>query len=252
MSERMSWYGISEFICNLGKVSQGSGGEWNQIVNLGGNSVYCWMLYCFGSNAVTHFRGTDDIDLLAIKIGTFDYLLQIMKDQKLVTKWEQYPSQGIDDKCTYEVMTPGKLSRGQTIVVDLYQSERGIVRFNNRKITCDKVIKDPPVVLGCHVAPSLRDIFLLKMDIVNDSRSGLRTKDQDDVLAIHIMANSTKVDFLVFVYEMVDDSFVRGESILQVKERLANLKTLFSRRDVKKQIDTKVVLDLINKLTSTY
>lgn len=252
MVERLSWYGINQFICSLGKTSQESGGEWNQIVNLGGNSVFCWMLYCFGDRAVTHFRGTDDIDLLANRIGTFDYLLQIMKDKKLVTKWEQYPSRGIDDKCTFEVETPGKFSRGQTITVDLYQSDRGVVRFNNRKISCNQVVQDSPVVLGCHVVPSLRDIFFLKMDVVNDSDIGLRIKDQDDVLAIYVMANHTQQDFLSFVNEMVQDSFRRGESIYQVKARLDNLKKLFSRPDVKKQIDTKAVLSLVDKLIKAY
>lgn len=252
MSERFSWYGINEFICNLGKISQESGGEWNQIVNLGGNSVFCWMLYCFGGKAVTHFRGTDDIDLLANRIGTFDYLLQIMRDRRFVTNWEQYPSQSFDDKCTYKVRTPGKFNPNQIIVVDLYQSNTGIVRFNSREMSCDQVVKDAPVVLGCHVAPSLRDIFFLKMDIISDSRSGLRIKDQDDVLAICVMADSIGQSFLGYINEMVFDSFERGESIYQVKARLDNLKRLFLRPDVKKQIDTKEILGLINKLTNAY
>lgn len=231
-TERLSWYQVGDFLGNMAK-AQAELGVY-QIINIGGNAVYYWLLSTMGPSAITNFRGTEDLDMISFSQGKFRNVLGIMQDNGCIKGWSRRPSFGFTDKQTYEIGLnelngaglPGKLK------VDMYSAKFGNVHFNGRILKLDRIILEPPVQLtenieGVVMVPSLLDLFLFKTDVILGSNSGLRDKDMADVLAILFMGSQTGNGIDKFVGSMVDSDNITGLSVEDTRKKLVELQRLF-------------------------
>ena len=231
-TERLPWYQIGNFLDNMAK-AQGDLGIY-EIMNIGGNAVYYWLVSTMGQNAITNFRGTEDLDMVSFSQGRFRNVLGIMQDRGCIKGWNKRPSSSFTDKQTYEIGLNKLNGAGLPInlKVDMYSAKFGDVHFNGRTLKSDKIILDPPVRLtdnieGIVIVPSLLDLFLFKTDIILGSNSGLRDKDMEDVLAILFMGSQAGDGIDKFIRSMVDNDTVTGLSIEDTRRKLIELQELF-------------------------
>ncbi|GEM_PF-6770367 len=220
----IEWYPIASLLGSVNSAVREVGLSPDDVINLGGNAVYCWMLYHFGPNSVTSFRGTHDLDFLISDDGKFDYVLDSLRDTGKVRSYEKRSSPGLEDKVTYEVIAPAFLGFTMGLGVDVYMPSSTGARLNRRHLYRDVVIREAPVDLGFATVPSLFDIFLMKMDICLDSHSGLRDKDRSDIATLAVIRGDS---FSEFVQRMIDDSSYSGESTSDICMKLNELYKLF-------------------------
>lgn len=231
-TERLPWYRVGDFLGNMAKVQEELGVY--QIINIGGNAVYYWLLSTMGPSTITNFRGTEDLDMVSFSQGKFRNVLGMMQDNGYIKGWNRRPSYGFTNKQTYEIGLnelngaglPGELK------VDMYSAKFGKVHFNDRILSLDRIILEPPVQLtenveGIVMVPSLLDLFLFKTDIILGSNSGLRDKDMADVLAILFMGSQTGDGIDKFISSMVDNDTVTGLSLEDTRRKLIGLQKLF-------------------------
>lgn len=234
---RLPWFRIDRFLTEMGEVAQEAGLEDTDLVHMGGNGVYNWMLYILGEEATTHFRGTYDVDLVTFNPGRVNYLLDLMQDRGNIQSWKKHPAYGFLDKDCYTVNWEVSNGSGtpESLVLDVYapRSTEGEIHFNDRTLRPGELILDPPVRLwelekdrGMVVVPSLRDLFLLKMDIVLSSRSGLREKDETDVIMLVAMTEKTGVGFEDLLRSLVTDDGIKGYRFEDTQQRLQELRSL--------------------------
>ncbi len=220
----LEWYPVARLLDSINSTARSGGLRPEDIINLGGNAVYCWMSYYLGPNSVTNFRGTHDLDFLVSNKGLFDYVLDSLKDSGGVKKYENRSAIGLEDKYSYDVIAPAILGFSGGLEIDVYAPSSDGVRFNRRVLSNSMVVREVPVDLGFATVPSLFDLFLLKMDICLDSRSGLRGQDGVDIAAIAVMAGN---DFPGFIKGMIKDSCNSGVSIKNIRVQLDELYKLF-------------------------
>ncbi len=189
---RMDWWKMCDFVFKLGKTSQNEGS--NDLMHIGGIAVFLRGLLAFGNQAVSHFRGTEDMDLVSFRPGALEDALTEMKAKKEILGWRKQTSRQFPDKESVVVDMPkGNDPAGLSqIPIDLYQSHKPhstAVRFNERTFQSDQVISDLPEVVpglvkfGQFVTPSVRDLFRLKLEPVDTTNAQkLREKDKMDVL----------------------------------------------------------------------
>ena len=232
--ERLSWYQLEGFLAGMGKAAEELQIRDPDLIHIGGVSIFYRGLDTFGPSAVPNFRGTVDLDVLSFGPGSFDYLMDHMKDKGQIESSKKRTSMGFPDKFTYEVAMPKDNNVGaiHEVKVDLY-SASGRVKFNDRFMTPDAIVLDPPERLhglsrqkGMVVVPSLRDSFIIKMDIVASSHSGLRDKDQGDILWMLGMIAKRKERFDDYLgVMMADEGWRTGYKGAGAK--LGELKSLF-------------------------
>lgn len=231
-TERLPWYQVGNFLDNMAKTQEELGVY--ELINIGGNAVYYWLLSTMGPSAITNFRGTEDLDMVSFSQGKFRNVLGMMQGKGYIKGWNRRSSYGFTNKQTYEIGLnelngaglPGELK------VDMYSAKFGKVHFNDRILSSDRIILEPPVQLtenvkGIVMVPSLLDLFLFKTDIILGSNSGLRDKDKADVLAILFMGVQVGDNIDKFVGSMVDNDTVTGLSIEDTRKKLIGLQKLF-------------------------
>lgn len=233
--EKFEWYQINAFLQNMGQVAAELNVPNEALIHIGGTANFYRLHQAFGPVSIFHFRGTHDMDAISFRRGTLQQILERMKQDGAIASHSMRNAASLPDKkCVYVEFSssnyPG-LSNG--FEVDLYESESSELRFNNRKMKRDRIIFDKPERLilpnhqGLAVVPSLRDNFLIKMDIVDYSRMGLRPKDQFDILVMLRICTVLKVDFKVLSEALLDD-FRREGSRRSLKMKLTQLRKLFT------------------------
>jgi hypothetical protein len=136
------------------------------------------------------------MDVVCFKPGALQRVLDVLKNEPdSNVSGYTFSYSHLPDKRKFNVgfknpRTPGT---PDAIAIDYYESKTGKIDFNNRVIDRSKIVLDPPETLdlqtlnprktrGLISVPSLRDSFVIKMDVMDFSRIGLRSKDKLDAL----------------------------------------------------------------------
>ncbi len=256
LDERFHWYQVNHFLLGFARMGVNLGLEAADIVHLGGTANFYRLYQAFGPQAVQHFRGTHDMDIISFRQGKAQRVLDGMvadyrkEGERLgagkvrLTRVRDYstrPSLSLPDKRSFYVALdyrdmPGTASGFE---IDVYESRGGQIRFNNRVLTKDRIIFDPAESLelttlakgqnrGLISVPSLRDYLILKTDIVDFSRSGLRIKDQFDILTLLKICGVLGVDFNHLVTSVVEVNSTSGATA-RLQELARLLKDPFSK-----------------------
>lgn len=189
--ERFEWFNVNNFLHILAQVAEGLELRPEDMVHIGGISLFYRCYEAFSSSAVMYFRGTRDMDIISFRQGSVKQLLDTVVNTPVyqVSYYEEFrDSQSLPDKKSVTLELEDDIKRKRKFGIDLYESASSKIRFNDRVLLENKVILDPPERLsfprykGLVSVPSLRDAFIIKMDIIDCSQTGLRPKDQLDVL----------------------------------------------------------------------
>lgn len=230
--ERLEWYQVNNFLIELARASKLLKLGATDIVHLGGTASFYRTYQAFGPRTVMHYRGTHDMDVISFKPGalqqTLDFLVSqhnqensrlgieeqhttdLRKGRPRLHRTQAYSTRNSlslpDKKSVYLTLdyadNPG-ISSG--FELDVYESAANQIRFNNRIFTKDRIVLDRPETLelktlssndrGLVSIPSMRDYLIIKTDIIDFSRRGLRTKDKFDILATLQVCQELGVDF---------------------------------------------------------
>lgn len=235
--ERFDWYKVNNLLLDMGRTSAVLGMEPQDLVHMGGSATFYRLYQAFGPMVVSHFRGTHDIDIMSFSRGAVQRVLDVMKaDEKFPIKsYTVGHAFNLPNKRSIYIDLGQNLPGSSTgFEIDIYEPERDAITFNHRVMSRNQIILDPPEQLklstlnpradrGLVSVPSLRDSFVIKMDIMDYSLSGLRLKDRIDVLATLSVCKAIGYDFRELLDAVVDTSPV--EPALR---RLLELEKLFS------------------------
>jgi hypothetical protein len=253
-TERFNWYRLNRFLLELGKASENLKLSEANIIHIGGTALFYRAYQTFGPLAMVHFRGTHDMDIVSFSQGTINNVLDLLKSQpnSLVKEYTANFSTSLPNKRTFQIKlskSPGKNDKNELdltkfsgiaflglleeIKLDVYEPDKNqAIKLNNRLLTTDKLIFDPPEKLslpnryGCVSVPSLVDYFILKMDIVDYSESGLRPKDKLDILVLVSICKRSGIEFGTLLEKMIKAGASKQEGVLS---RLENLENLFGK-----------------------
>lgn len=236
--DRFEWFGVSNFLHSLAMVADSLDLRPEDLIHIGGVSLFYRCYEVFGSSATMSFRGTRDMDVISFRQGSVRQVLDtiVHTPRYQVGYYEGFrDSFSLPDKKSVTLELHDSVKGKRKFEVDLYESSSGNIRFNNRVLSEAKVILDPPEKLaipyykGLIAVPSLRDAFVIKMDIVDYSKAGLRPKDQLDVLTIlRIFQEAGKsIDGLL-------TAIIQTSEIPSALNKLSTLEQLFlePRRDL--------------------
>src|SRR3990167_3311338 len=76
--ERFDWYKVNNLLLDMGNAAADLKMKPTDIVHLGGSAMFYRCYQAFGSKAVSHFRGTHDIDLLCFNRGAVQRVLDVL------------------------------------------------------------------------------------------------------------------------------------------------------------------------------
>lgn len=229
--ERHEWYQINSFLQKVGQAGVELDLQPKDMVHIGGTGNFYRLYAAFGPSATIHFRGTHDMDIVSFNQGVARRVLDRIKGMpdSPILDYTIRKSPNIPDKMSIYVALNSKNMPGLStgFELDVYESSTGLIRFNKRLFTAERLILDPPEKLilpphrGFVIVPSLRDYFIIKMDIVDYSKSGLRSKDQVDILATLATCDKTNVEFSELLEALIQTSSPKSVSVkLNVLERL--------------------------------
>lgn len=206
---RLEWYHMVSFLKSLGQTAVRLELSPSDLIHIGGNAQFYHLLEAVGSAAFFHFRGTHDVDLLSFKQGVTKQLLDTMATRSIgdVSDYEIRRSPNLPDKKSGIVsLSPCNDPALPTrIAIDVFEPSDKLIHYNRRILSKDRLIFDPPRRLdlpwtyGTVNTPSTRDIFIMKMDVIDFSQSGLRAKDMLDILSIFRVCEvwGFKTDYLL-------------------------------------------------------
>lgn len=261
LEERPVWYQVNHFLLELAQSQSALHINPAEMVHLGGTGNFYRLYQIYGSRAVMHFRGTHDMDIINFRPGNIQRVVEKMvrdyedetgRDRDEMGRprpkprlhrvsgfGERRESTSLPDKfSTYVTLdyrdNPGIAKRYSGFEIDIYETNTGRIKFNDRVFTQDKVILDPPEVLhimspggkgreGVAVT-SLRDYFIIKMDIVDLSRQGLRTKDILDVLTLVKICDDSGKSFEGLLEDLVSPEV---NSVHSAKKKIGQLSQVF-------------------------
>jgi hypothetical protein len=231
--KRFDWYQVNSFLQRMGTAAQELHLGMSDVVHIGGTANFYRAYQVFGNSAVMHFRGTHDMDLVSFNQGIvqrlLDRIINTDMDNSVVQEYQVRRSTSLPDKKVVDVSLGNRGNPGLPLAfsLDLYESESGVVRFNNRILTPDKIILDPPEQLqlpghrGLVTVPSVRDGFIIKMDVVDFSESGLRPKDALDIFVTMAMCEKLGINFADPVNAVIETS-----NKISAKNKLSQLQSL--------------------------
>lgn len=226
--DRIEWYRMGFLIKSMGQTAASLEMLPQDIVHLGGTACFYRCYEAFGPLAISHFRGTHDLDLLSFTPGAVQRVLDRMVNTTGlgVEDYTVCRSSSLPNKKSVELELASandpKLRKG--LRVDIFESQNGHVKWNDRFFTHDKIVFDAPELLklperwGMVAVPSLRDNFVLKMEVVDFSQCGLRPKDIFDILATLKVADIIGIDFRGLVGSLIEDNHEREKEVCRRKD----------------------------------
>ncbi len=207
--ERMTWYRINSFLMDVGQIGADLKLGKSDLVHIGGTATFYHAYNAFGPKVVSHFRGTHDMDVICFNPGAMQRLLDVLKtdpDSQVSGYTVSYSH--LPDKKKFNVVLKNSRVPGlaNAIPIDYYETKTDRIDFNNRVISRDRIVLDPPQTLelrtlnpyktrGLVSVASLRDSFVIKMDVMDFSRLGLRSKDKLDALTYLAICDQTGYGF---------------------------------------------------------
>ncbi|OGD89773.1 hypothetical protein A2W45_02740 [Candidatus Curtissbacteria bacterium RIFCSPHIGHO2_12_41_11] len=235
--ERHAWYRVNAFLSELGGVESELQMQPNDLVHIGGAAIFYHSYKALGPLAVPNFRGTHDLDIISFRRGSLQRALeQLAGDPRSMLRDFEISSSHIPDKRTVHLRF--KKNRGSNSLsaldIDFFESHRDQVNLNDRRVSKNRIVLDPPEQLelptfnpqrdrGLVGVPSLRDTFIIKMDIVDFSKLGLRSKDRIDVLTIFALCKALGHD-----YDYLLNAMSQVSSFRSTMAKLKELERLFS------------------------
>src|SRR3989344_5886213 len=198
LQERRDWYKAGSLLSEIEDAAQELALKPEEMIHIGGTSIFYHAYHAFGPKALVNFRGTHDMDIITFTKGAMQRVLdKLAKDpDSLVREYHTSPSH-LPDKRTVHITLRDSNNPGVLPVIDIdyWEFTSGAIAFNDRRMEKTRIVLDPPEKLelptlnphkrrGLVVVPSLRDTFIIKMDVVDYSRLGLRSKDRVDVLTM--------------------------------------------------------------------
>lgn len=219
--ERSEWYQINSFLLELGQTAEELGLSEKDAVQIGGTAIFYRAYQAFGPLAVANFRGTHDMDVISFNQGAMKRILDRLKSDgsSSVFDYSVGKSSSLPDKKSMYVNFGLNKNPGSStgFELDVYESSTGDIRFNQRLMNSKRIILDPPESLSLQTlnpkrsrglvgVPSLRDAFVIKMDVVDYSKSGLRPKDKHDILTTLAICGKSGYDFETLIDAMCTTS----------------------------------------------
>src|SRR3990167_1936442 len=260
--ERHAWYRVNAFLSELGGVESELQMQPNDLVHIGGAAIFYHSYKALGPLAVPNFRGTHDLDIISFRRGSLQRALEkLAADPRSTLRDFETSSSHIPDKKTVHLRF--KKNRGSNSLsaldIDYFESHRDQVILNDRRVSKDRIVLDPPEQLelptlspqidkGLISVPSLRDSFIIKMDIVDFSKRGLRSKDRIDVLTIFALCKSLGHDCNYLL-----DAMSKVSSLDNTIAKLEELEDLFSdpRQEIEIMGKTNPLLPSIGQITES-
>ena len=235
--ERPEWYRVNLFLMDFGSTAEKLGLKPEDLVQIGGTAIFFHAYKAFGPKAVANFRGTHDMDLISFQRGSAQRVLDAMAaDQNSFVVNYNFESSFIPNKRKISVFLDNKTNPGVStgLGIDYWEADKGQLRFNDRFMTKDKLVLDPPVQLelptlnpsrtrGLVSVTSLRDSFIIKMDVMDYSKLGLRSKDKMDMLAMLPICDAIGYDFVFLI-----DALKETNSPSAARTRLKALEALYA------------------------
>lgn len=237
--ERFEWYQVNKLLLDIGRTGADLHLDPTDIVHIGGTANFYRAYQAFGSMAVANFRGTHDMDLVCFNRGSVQRLMDVLKTdpESQIDSYSIGNSASLVDKRSLYLKLNRESSPGTStgFEIDVYDSTRNIIRFNQRIFTRDRLILDPPETLdlqtlspgkdrGLVTVPSLRDAFIIKMDVMDFSRSGLRIKDKIDAFSTLAVCEKLGCDFQSLLDAVVSTSLSKDSA----KIKMEALRDLFA------------------------
>jgi len=243
--ERLDWYRVNSLLGEVEDTAQELDLKPEEIVHIGGISILYHAYKAFGPKAIVNFRGTHDMDIITFTKGTMQRVLdRLAQDPDSHVKEYHTSHSHLPDKRTLHIALkdsnyPGALS---IIDIDYWEFTSGAIAFNDRRMEKTRIVLDPPERLelptlnpqkkrGLVVVPSLRDTFIIKMDVVDYSRLGLRPRDRIDVLTILSTCHALGHDF-----DYLLDALIKTSNNESAYRRLTELENVFA--DPSSEIET--------------
>lgn len=232
IQDRLEWYGVCQILKKISLAGSKLELRLEDIIHIGGTAMFYRCLETFGDKAVVHYRGTRDMDLISFRQGSIEQAIEVVIGQpdSPISNYKVVNSFGFQNKRTFN-LTLGKLigmAVSREFKVDVYESSFNTIRFNAHRMTEDKLVLDPPESISFHprqkglvAVPSWRDAFVIKMDIVDGSKSGLREKDKLDILTT-LAIHERKGQNLAPLLEAVTSTCSPARAIEKI-DRLASL-----------------------------
>ena len=260
--ERHAWYRVNSFLSELGRVESELQMQPNDLVHIGGAAIFYHSYKALGPLAVPNFRGTHDLDIISFRRGSLQRALEkLAADPRSTLRDFETSSSHLPDKKTVHLRF--KKNRGSNSLsaldIDYFESHRDQVILNDRRVSKDRIVLDPPEQLelptlspqidkGLISVPSLRDSFIIKMDIVDFSKRGLRSKDRIDVLTIFALCKSLGHDCNYLL-----DAMSKVSSLDNTIAKLEELEGLFSdpRQEIEIMGKTNPLLPSIGQITES-
>lgn len=250
---RMEWYLVGRAASGLIRAGERSGINPKDLIYIGGFATYLHLRSVVGDMAVTHWRGTKDVDLMVFERGGGKRLIKGIERRGNYGDAEiKYKQSHFVDKDSFEVVFPTQgYLKEEAAKVDLdvyspqkdsryiHMNERQLARFPEPFLSSKVetyVIKDQghPVEVS---VPSIADCMILKLDVVNYSKNNnLRDKDKSDLLTLLYVAEAKGMDATVLIREVF--SYIGGAIQSKTAEQLLgaiNLIDSKKRQDLKKQ-----------------
>ncbi len=216
---RFEWYQINEFLKEFSQTAQQLALEPKDVVHIGGTANFFRLCEVFGSKAIFRFRGTHDMDIVSFSQGSVRRVLESLSNNPngIVEQFMLRRSLGLRDKKSVSIQFKKGMDPALSNLfdMDVYESDSGNVSFNDRILTSEKVILDPveqvplPAYRGLVGAPSLRDSFAFKTEILDYSKVGLRPKDEIDIMTSLRIAEEKDIPFSEIIEAIAASSMNR-------------------------------------------
>src|SRR3989344_9509159 len=130
--DRFDWYRVNKLLHEVGIASESHGLKSKDIVHLGGTAIFYRAYQAFGSIAVSHFRGTHDMDIVCFTQGSIQRILDTLKatPSSSVANYYLGKSASLPNKKSIYVNLDKGLDLGAStgFEIDVYESEKGVIK----------------------------------------------------------------------------------------------------------------------------
>jgi len=238
--ERRDWYRVNSLLGEIEDTAQELGIKPEEMIHIGGTSIFYHAYHAFGSKALPNFRGTHDMDIITFTKGAMQRVLDRLVEESDSHVREYHTSYShLPDKRTVHITLKDPTNPGGMSIIDIdyWEFTSGAIAFNDRRMKKTRIVLDPPEKLelptlnphkkrGLVVVPSLRDSFIIKMDVVDYSRLGLRAKDRIDVLTMFSTCCALGYDL-----DYLFDALVKTSGRESAYMKLTELEKVFVKPD---------------------
>jgi len=206
--ERFSWYFTTKFLDGFNDTLNELEPDYNSFVYVGGSSFFYRCFLEYGKEGALAFRGLDSADMVSFSPWVIYTALSVMhtSEKGFLYDFSVQNSAVSLDRLIIPLYLGGGGVLEPNFILKIYTNsyDRDKVFLYDRALTRFRCILDPYEKLALStnmfvLVPSLRDMFILKMDMIDESRSKLRVSDEVDILTLVELAYRQGTDFSYFL-----------------------------------------------------